>query len=174
MGRCCGWVARGTRHLISSHHCTTWATCEKTNLKHLGDGLMICLGDLPPLPLYLTDSAPNLWGSNNQLTLATYMISVKFCSWYTLLMKTIWATTRQNQQNDMHPVKTLINLGIHTVWSESSLCAQWVAKDPTILHVASEDFDQTERMPRLIWVFAGRTFHWFCRAAAHFIVCSKF
>ena len=43
------------------------------------------------------------------------------------------------------------------VWSESSLCAQWVAKDPSFLHADSEDSDQTGRMPRLIWVFAGRT-----------------
>ena len=36
-------------------------------------------------------------------------------------------------------------------WSESSLCAQWVAKDPSFLHADSEDSDQTGRMPRLIW-----------------------
>ena len=48
---------------------------------------------------------------------------------------------------------------IPPVWSESSLCAQWVAKDPRFLHADSEDSDQTERMPRLIWVFAGRTGH---------------
>ena len=44
-----------------------------------------------------------------------------------------------------------------TVWSESSLSAQWVAKDPSFLQADSEDSDQTGRMPRLIWVFAGRT-----------------
>ena len=38
-------------------------------------------------------------------------------------------------------------------------CAQWVAKDPSFLHADSEDSDQTGRMPRLIWVFAGRTCH---------------
>ena len=37
--------------------------------------------------------------------------------------------------------------------------AQWVAKDPSFLHAGSEDSDQTGRMSRLIWVFAGRTFH---------------
>ena len=52
--------------------------------------------------------------------------------------------------------KTQISLGIRPVWSESSLCAQWVAKDPRFLHPDSEDSDQTGRMPRLIWVFAGR------------------
>ena len=45
---------------------------------------------------------------------------------------------------------------IRPVWSESSLCAEWVAKDPSFLHADSEDSDQTGRMPRLIWVFARR------------------
>ena len=40
---------------------------------------------------------------------------------------------------------------------QSSLCAQLVAKDSRFLHADSEDSDQTGRMPRLIWVFAGRT-----------------
>ena len=42
---------------------------------------------------------------------------------------------------------------------QSSLCAHWVAKDPSFLHADSEDSDQTRWMPRLIWVFAGRTCH---------------
>ena len=57
----------------------------------------------------------------------------------------------------VRPAKTQISLGIRPVWSESSLCAQWVAKDPSFLQADSEDSDQTGRMPRLIWVFAGRT-----------------
>ena len=57
------------------------------------------------------------------------------------------------------PAKTQINLGIRRLRSKSSLCAQWVAKDPSFLHGDSEGSDQTGRMPRLIWVFAGRTFH---------------
>ena len=55
------------------------------------------------------------------------------------------------------PAKTQISLGIRPVWSEPSLCAYWVAKDTSFLHVHSEDSAQTRRMPRLIWVFAGRT-----------------
>ena len=43
--------------------------------------------------------------------------------------------------------KTQISLGICPVWSESSLCTEWVAKDPRFL----------QRMPRLIWIFGGRT-----------------
>ena len=66
------------------------------------------------------------------------------------------------------PAKTQISLGIRSVWSESSLCAQWVAKDPSFLHADSEDSDQTGRMPRLIRVFAGCTPHcWFCHEMAH-------
>ena len=43
---------------------------------------------------------------------------------------------------------------------QSSLCAQWlVAKDQNFLHADSEDSDQTGQIPRLIWVFAGRTCH---------------
>ena len=59
----------------------------------------------------------------------------------------------------VRPTKTQISLGIRPVWSESYLCAQRVAKDPRFLHADSEDSDQTGRMPRLIWVFAGRTCH---------------
>ena len=48
---------------------------------------------------------------------------------------------------NVHPAKTQISLGIRPVWSESSLCAHWVAKDPMFLHANSEDSDQTGRMP---------------------------
>ena len=51
------------------------------------------------------------------------------------------------------------NLGNRPVWSESLLCAQWVAEDPSFLHVGSEDSDQTGWTPRLIWDFAGQTGH---------------
>ena len=54
-----------------------------------------------------------------------------------------WATTRQNQHNDVRKAKSQISLCIHTVWSESSLCAQWVANDPSFLHADSEDSDLT-------------------------------
>ena len=59
----------------------------------------------------------------------------------------------------VRPAKTQISLGFRPVWSESSLYAEWVAKDTRFLHADSEDSDQTGRMPRLIRVFAGRTGH---------------
>ena len=57
------------------------------------------------------------------------------------------------------PAKTEISLGLRPVWSESLLCAQWVAKDSRFLHADSEDSDQTGQIPRLIRVFAGHTCH---------------
>ena len=75
----------------------------------------------------------------------------------------------------VRPAKTQISLGIRPVWSEYSLCAQRVAKDPRCRHADSEDSGQTW----LIWVFAGRTcrfvgfvmrrFIWFCHEAANFL-----
>ena len=55
--------------------------------------------------------------------------------------------TQKKNEITVRQAKTQISLGISPVWSESSLCAQWVAKDPSLLH----------GMSRLIWVFAGRT-----------------
>ena len=50
----------------------------------------------------------------------------------------------QDKTNKMtvHPAKTQISLGMHPVWSESSLCAQWVAMGPSFLHVDSEDWSE--------------------------------
>ena len=50
----------------------------------------------------------------------------------------------------VRPAKTQIRLGVRPVRSESSLYAQWVAKDASFLHEDSEDSDQTGWMPRLI------------------------
>ena len=59
----------------------------------------------------------------------------------------------------VRPAKTQISLGIRPVGSESSLSA-WRKLGSWATHWAhSEDSGQTGRMPRLIWVFAGRTDH---------------
>ena len=54
------------------------------------------------------------------------------------------------------PAKTQISLGIRPVWSESSLSAWRNLGSLSTQWAHSEDSDQTERMSRLIWVFAGR------------------
>ena len=79
-----------------------------------------------------------------------------FISWY--LTHLSRRTTKQTKWH-VRPAKTQLNLGIHPVWSESSLCAQRLAEDLSFLYGDSEDSDQTGRMPKLIWVFAGRTCH---------------
>ena len=57
----------------------------------------------------------------------------------------------------MRPAKTQISPGIRPVWSESLLSA-WRKLGSLATHwVHSKDSDQTGRMPRLIWVFGGRT-----------------
>ena len=56
----------------------------------------------------------------------------------------------------VRPVKTQISLGIRPVWSESSLCTQWVTKGRSFYHAPSKDSDQIGRNPRLIWVFTGQ------------------
>ena len=66
----------------------------------------------------------------------------------------------------VHPAKTQISLGIYPIWSESLLSA-WCKLGSLASHWAhSKDSDQTGRVPRLIWVFAGHTpYCWFCRDA---------
>ena len=55
------------------------------------------------------------------------------------------------------PAKTQISLGIRPVWSESSLSTWGKLGSLATYSVHNEDSDQTVRMPRLIWVFAGCT-----------------
>ena len=82
----------------------------------------------------------------------------------------IWAGVRQNLQNYLCAQRRL-----RSAWaspqSDQNLrfVLYLVAEDQSNLQVASEDSDQTGRMARLIWVFAGRTayFPWICRAPAH-------
>ena len=72
---------------------------------------------------------------------------------------TIWAASSQNPTKwPLCPAKTLINPGIRPVWSMSSLSTSSVGP-LTTYWVHSEGSDQTGRMPRLIWVFAGRTYN---------------
>ena len=70
-----------------------------------------------------------------------------------------WATSWQTHKMAVHPAKTQISLGICPVWSESLLPA-WRNLGSSATHWAHrEDSDQSGRIPRLIWVFAGRTCH---------------
>ena len=76
---------------------------------------------------------------------------------------TVIAWNRQMSRDMTKPTKWLcVHRRLRSVWAstqsdQSSLCAYWVAKDSSFLHVDSEDSDQTGWMPSLNWVFAGHT-----------------
>ena len=73
----------------------------------------------------------------------------------------------------LHSAKTQISLGICPVWSESSLSAWRKIGFLAIQWVHSEDADQTGRMPRLIWVFAGHKGDLFGFVVQRLIYCSS-
>ena len=69
----------------------------------------------------------------------------------------IWAASWQNQQHGMCAQRRLRSAWASTQFDQSSMSA-WKKLGALATHWAhSEDSDQTGRMPRLIWVFAGRT-----------------
>ena len=80
------------------------------------------------------------------------------CWWFldvisTLCWVLIWASSWQNQQNGMCAQRRR-----SPVWSV--FASAWRKLRSLATHWAhSEDSDQTGRIPRLIWVFAGRTCH---------------
>ena len=83
---------------------------------------------------------------------------------------------RHDKTNNVavRPGKTQISLGIRSVWLESSMSA-WRKLGSLAIHWAhSEDSDQNGWMPRLIWVFAGRTLILLvlsCRGSACLVFC---
>ena len=87
-----------------------------------------------------------------------YCLYVRVYMYLGFLGKSVYES-RDDKTNNMavRPAKTQVSLGIRPVWSESSLSA-WRSIGSLATHWAhSEGSDQTGRMPRLIWVFAGRT-----------------
>ena len=71
----------------------------------------------------------------------------------------------------VRPAKTPISLGIRPVWSESSLCAQWVAKGHIFLHADSEDWsDWADAQADLSLRWAHMPFCWFCPEAAQMLL----
>ena len=82
--------------------------------------------------------------------------------------RNIWAAAWQNNR----PAKTQISLDIRIVWSESSLCAEWVAKDPRCLHADSEDWsDWADAQADRSLPWAHVPFCWFSLVAAHLPSC---
>ena len=63
----------------------------------------------------------------------------------------------KTNKNDLCAQRRLRTAWAFTQSDQSSLYAQWVAKDPRFLHVDKKVSNQTGCMPRPICVFAGRT-----------------
>ena len=97
-----------------------------------------------------------------RVVLATLYSSYYNCSSASCL--SLWLLSRdikkRKKQNECAPSEDSDQPGIRLVWSESSLCAQWVAKDPSFLHADSEDSDQTADAQ------ADLSLHW---AHSHFV-----
>ena len=92
-------------------------------------------------------------------TLIWFQMFQKVCMSHSMTKPTKWP---------VRPAKTQISLDIRPVWSESLLCALWIAKDPVPLQAETLISLQSGRMPRLTWVFPGHTsFCWFCHDMAH-------
>ena len=116
-----------------------------------------------PLPGH----SPHLWGKTmigalcrpiSPLPLQDKTGCIQFTG--TLLLYDLSHLMTKQTKWSVCPAKTQINLAIRPVWSESLLCAQWVAKDPSFLHADSENSDQTGQMP----------FCWFCHEVAHLLI----
>ena len=71
----------------------------------------------------------------------------------------IWTASWQNKQNDLCAQRRLRS-ALASAQSDQSWLSAWRKLRSLATHWAhSEDSDQTERMPRPIWVFAARSCH---------------
>ena len=88
-----------------------------------------------------------------------FVSSLCFGFWlsYKVLIQEISAVTWQNQQNGMCAQRRLKSAWASTQSDQSSLSAWRNLGSLATQWVHSEDSDQTGQMPRLIWVFIGRT-----------------
>ena len=77
-----------------------------------------------------------------------------------ILMQFNWAVSIKIYYTNWHVrlSKAQISLRIRAVWSESSICALWVAKCPTFLQSDNLVSDKTVRMRRLFWIKHARTY----------------
>ena len=103
---------------------------------------------------------------SNRVICLHFLYTYSDSPYFRIITAVIWSVPifrifepRHDKTKNMsvRPAKTQISLGIRPVWSESSL-SKGRKLGPLATHWAhSKDSDQTGRMPRLIWVFTGRT-----------------
>ena len=90
------------------------------------------------------------------MSLASISLLQSIYQWY----KTFEPRHDKTNKTSVPPVKTQISLGIHPVCSESSLCAQWVAKDPSFLQAAAKTLIRLGGCPG--WSESSLGVHSFC------------
>ena len=104
------------------------------NVSWWGQRRLFCLGRCPG------------WSESSlstQVILFVLSCGGSYSSWFKSLPRSTSEPRHDNTNKvTVRPAKTQISLGIRPVWSESSLCAQWVAKDPSFLHADSEDWSE--------------------------------
>ena len=113
----------------------------------------------------VTDNCPS-WISGRErmaVEIISWLISTNECcqTWGSNPRPSAYQANKMS----VRPAKIQISLGIRPVGSESSLSA-WRNLGSWATHWAhSEDSDQTGRMPRLIWDFAGTHSFCWCRGS---------
>ena len=138
-------TVRRTKTQISLGGCPGWSESSLSAWRKLG-------------------SLATHWAQANTLIRSESLLGAQsfcwFCQDLTHFMVTIYTSARAQQNRkkwSVQPANTQTSLGTRLVWLKSSLCNLWVPKNPNLLQVDSEDSHLTERMPRLIWVFAEQT-----------------
>ena len=101
---------------------------------------------------------------NLQFTPAKEFRTTKWLSLGQFLTKMRQSMTKPTKW-PVRPANTPISLGICPVWSESSLCAQRIAKDPRLLHADSEGWsDWLDALADQSLCWLHMWFCWFCHA----------
>ena len=87
----------------------------------------------------LFPAPPQIFMREDQPLLALLVSVFHSPASYSIIVNIYELSHDKTNKMTVPPVKTHSSLGIRPVWSQSSLCAQWVAKDPSFLHADSED-----------------------------------
>ena len=88
----------------------------------------------------------------------TYHKNPKNPETVTVFILKISRLTTKPSKWPLRPAMAQISQAIHPVWSQESSLSAWRNIGSSATHWAHcKDSEQTEWMPKLIWVFAGRT-----------------
>ena len=133
-------------HWIRRYEFEHEAYCSIKGLQHTDCLSVYCTAPFIQASFILTESAAKPCAEDTD-----------WCNWRSHGWSAI-CEPRHDKTNkvSVRPAKTQISMGIRPVWTETSLSA-WRKLGSLATHWAhNEDSDQTGRMPRLIWVIAGR------------------